>query len=92
MTTNSVNATALDTAATQSHIDIVNLLLDTDASLARIARNNGKTVLHSAARMGHMEVVTALLNKDPGIGCRIDKKGQTALHMASRGQKFGTSF
>jgi len=71
---------------------LIDLLLETDASLARIARNNGKTVLHSAARMGHMEVVTALLNKDPGIGCRIDKKGQTALHMASRGQKFGTSF
>ena len=70
---------------------LIDLLLETDASLARIARNNGKTVLHSAARMGHMEVVTALLNKDPGIGCRIDK-GQTALHMASRGQKFGTSF
>ena len=86
MTTNSVNATALDTAATQGHIDIVNLLLETDASLARIARNNGKTVLHSAARMGHVEVVTALLKKDPGIGFRTDKKGQTALHMASKGQ------
>ncbi|KAG8057435.1 hypothetical protein GUJ93_ZPchr0002g25550 [Zizania palustris] len=86
MTTNSVNATALDTAATQGHIDIVNLLLETDASLARIARNNGKTVLHSAARMGHVEVVTSLLNKDPGIGFRTDKKGQTALHMASKGQ------
>lgn len=86
MTTNSVNATALDTAATQGHIDIVNLFLETDASLARIARNNGKTVLHSAARMGHVEVVTALLNKDPGISFRTDKKGQTALHMASKGQ------
>jgi ankyrin repeat protein len=86
MTTNSVNATALDTAATQGHIDIVNLLLETDASLARIARNNGKTVLHSAARMGHVEVVTSLLSKDPGVGFRTDKKGQTALHMASKGQ------
>ncbi|XP_066351793.1 ankyrin repeat-containing protein At5g02620-like isoform X1 [Miscanthus floridulus] len=85
MTTNSVNATALDTAAILGHVDIVNLLLETDASLARIARNNGKTVLHSAARMGHVEVVRSLLNKDPGIGLRTDKKGQTALHMASKG-------
>jgi hypothetical protein len=46
MTTNSVNATTLDTAATQGHINIVNLLLETYASLARIARNNGKTILH----------------------------------------------
>ena len=37
MTTNSVNATALETAAIQGHIDIVNLLLETDASLAKIA-------------------------------------------------------
>ncbi|KAG8087796.1 hypothetical protein GUJ93_ZPchr0010g10703 [Zizania palustris] len=86
MTTNSVNATALDTAAILGHIDIVNLLLESDASLARIARNNGKTVLHSAARMGHVEVVRSLLSKDPGIGLRTDKKGQTALHMASKGQ------
>lgn len=86
ITTNSVNATALDTAATQGHVDIVNLLLETDASLARIARNNGKTALHSAARMGHVEVVKALLNKDPSIGWRTDKKGQTALHMAVKAQ------
>ncbi|URD80327.1 Ankyrin repeat-containing protein [Musa troglodytarum] len=86
MTTNSLNSTALDTAATQGHIDVVNLLLETDASLAKIARNNGKTVLHSAARMGHVLVVKSLLDKDPSIGLRIDKKGQTAFHMAVKGQ------
>ncbi|KAK1363500.1 hypothetical protein POM88_039061 [Heracleum sosnowskyi] len=37
----------------QGHIDVVNLLLDADSNLAKIARNNGKTVLHTAARMGH---------------------------------------
>ncbi|RWW86225.1 hypothetical protein BHE74_00005006 [Ensete ventricosum] len=86
MTTNSLNSTALDTAATQGHIDVVNLLLETDASLAKIARNNGKTVLHSAARMGHVLVVKSLLDKDPSIGLRTDKKGQTAFHMAVKGQ------
>uniref|UniRef100_A0A0D9XAE3 PGG domain-containing protein n=1 Tax=Leersia perrieri TaxID=77586 RepID=A0A0D9XAE3_9ORYZ len=86
MTTNSVNATALDTAAILGHTDIVNLLLESDANLARIARNNGKTVLHSAARLGHVEIVRSLLSRDPGIGLRTDKKGQTALHMASKGQ------
>lgn len=49
MTTNSQNSTALDSAATQGHIDIVNFLLETGVDLAKIARNNGKTVLHSAA-------------------------------------------
>jgi len=58
MTTNSVNATALDTAAIQGHVDIVNLLLETDASLARIARNNGKTVLHSAANGAYVYICT----------------------------------
>ncbi|PKU64902.1 Ankyrin repeat-containing protein [Dendrobium catenatum] len=89
MTTSSSNATALDSAATQGHVDIVNLLLETDASLAKIARNNGKTVLHSAARMGHVEVVRSLLIKDPGIGLRTDKKGQTAFHMAVKGNNVG---
>lgn len=64
MTTDLSNSTALHTAATQGHIDVVKLLLESDSNLAKIARNNGKTVLHSAARMGHLEVVKALLNKD----------------------------
>lgn len=85
MTTNIGNSTALDTAAAQGHIDVVNLLLETDASLAKIARNNGKTVLHSAARMGHVEVVKTLLSKDPGLGMRTDKKGQAPIHMAVKG-------
>ncbi|KVI00439.1 Ankyrin repeat-containing protein [Cynara cardunculus var. scolymus] len=73
-------------AAAQGHIDVVNLLLDADSNLAKIARNNGKTVLHTAARMGHLEVAKSVLSKDPSIGFRIDKKGQTALHMAVKGQ------
>ena len=85
MTTSTSNSTALDTAATQGHIDIVNLLLETGANLVKIARSNGKTALHSAARMGHIEVVKSILRKDPSIGLRIDKKGQTALHMAVKG-------
>ncbi|CAN6563869.1 unnamed protein product [Malus baccata var. baccata] len=85
MTTDLSNSTALHTAATQGHIDIVNLLLETDSNLAKIARNNGKTVLHSAARMGHLEVVKSLLRKDPSAAFRTDLKGQTALHMAVKG-------
>lgn len=89
MTTDLSCTTALHTAATQGHIDIVNLLLETDVNLVKIARNNGKTVLHSAARMGHLEVVRSLLSKDPSTGFRTDKKGQTALHMAVKGQNEG---
>ncbi|KAL0392429.1 UNVERIFIED_CONTAM: Ankyrin repeat-containing protein [Sesamum radiatum] len=86
MTTDTTNSTALHTAAAQGHIDVVNLLLDIDSNLAKIARNNGKTVLHTAARMGRLDVVKSLLEKDPSIGFRTDRKGQTALHMAVKGQ------
>ncbi|KAH0930160.1 hypothetical protein HID58_015887 [Brassica napus] len=86
MTTDLSCTTALHTAATQGHIDVVNLLLETDSNLAKIAKNNGKTALHSAARMGHVDVVKSLIGNDPSIGFRTDKKGQTALHMAVKGQ------
>lgn len=83
-TRNNVYATPLDTAAIQGHGDIVNLILETDPSLTRISRINGKTALHSAIRMGHVDVVNSLLNKDPKMCYRMDKKGQTALHKASK--------
>lgn len=86
MTVDLSNTTALHTAATQGHIEVVNFLLSVGSGLATIARSNGKTALHSAARNGHLEVVRALVAMEPGIVTRIDKKGQTALHMAVKGQ------
>ncbi|OMO91363.1 hypothetical protein COLO4_18426 [Corchorus olitorius] len=86
MTVDLSNTTALHTAATQGHIEIVNFLLEAGSSLATIAKSNGKTPLHSAARNGHVEVVKSLLASEPGIASRTDKKGQTALHMAVKGQ------
>ena len=79
------NITALDTAATQGHINVVNLLLETNANLTLINRNNGKTVLHMAARQGHTAVVRALLAKEPGLNTRADHKEQVAIHMAVKG-------
>ncbi|KAF5751497.1 putative ankyrin repeat-containing protein [Tripterygium wilfordii] len=86
MTVDLSNTTALHTAATQGHIEIVNFLLEAGSSLATIARSNGKTALHSAARNGHLEVVKAFLAVEPGIARRMDKKGQTPLQMAVKGQ------
>jgi ankyrin repeat protein len=85
MTVDASNTTALNTAATQGHMEVVRLLLEVDASLVLIARSNGKTAVHSAARNGHVEVVRALLEAEPSIALRVDKKGQTALHMAAKG-------
>jgi ankyrin repeat protein len=87
MTVDASNTTALNTAATQGHMYVVQLLLRVDGSLALIARSNGKTALHSAARNGHVEVVRALLEAEPSIALRTDKKGQTALHMAAKGTR-----
>ena len=87
MTVDSSNTTALNTAATQGHMEVVRLLLQVDGSLALIARSNGKTALHSAARNGHVEVVRALVEAEPSIALRTDKKGQTALHMAAKGTR-----
>ncbi|KAL8501641.1 hypothetical protein ACS0TY_020953 [Phlomoides rotata] len=86
MTVDIANTTALHTAATQGRIEVVNYFLESESSLATIARSNGKTALHSAARNGHAQVVKALLSKESRITTRTDKKGQTALHMAAKGQ------
>lgn len=86
ITTNLSNATALYTAASQGHANVVDLILEADVNVARIVRNNGKTALHIAARMDHLEVVKLLLMKDPAIGLVTDRKGQTALHVAVKGQ------
>nr|XP_017233895.1 PREDICTED: ankyrin repeat-containing protein At5g02620-like isoform X2 [Daucus carota subsp. sativus] len=86
MTVDMANTTALHTAATQGHREVVYYLLEMESSLANIARSNGKTALHSAARNGHVDIVKALLSKEPGLATRTDKKGQTALQMAAKGQ------
>ncbi|EEF37338.1 ankyrin repeat-containing protein At5g02620 [Ricinus communis] len=87
MTFDSSNTTALHSAASQGHVEVVNFLLEKGSSnLVTIAKSNSKTALHSAARNGHLEILRALLIKEPGIATRIDRKGQTALHMAVKGQ------
>lgn len=82
----SSNTSPLYSSAVQDHLDVVNAILDADASSVRIVRKNGKTALHTAARYGLVRIVKALMDRDPGIVCIKDKKGQTALHMAVKGQ------
>lgn len=82
----SSNTSPLYSAAVKDHLDVVNAILDTDASSMRIVRKNGKTALHTAGRYGLLRIVEALINRDPGIVPIKDKKGQTALHMAVKGQ------
>ncbi|KAF8407591.1 hypothetical protein HHK36_006725 [Tetracentron sinense] len=67
------------------HLDVVNAILDADASSISIGRKNGKTSLHMDARYGLIQIVKALLDKDPGIVSIKDKKDQNALHMVVKG-------
>ncbi|KAL2904636.1 hypothetical protein RDABS01_003346 [Bienertia sinuspersici] len=80
------NTSPLYSAAVQGHVEVVNAILDTDDSAARIVRKNGKTALHTVARYGRLDIVRVLVEKDPGIVSIKDKKGQTSLHMAAKGQ------
>lgn len=82
----SSNTSPIYSAAVKDHLDVVNAILDADASSVRIVRKNGKTSLHTAGRYGFLRIVKALIERDPGIVCIKDKKGQTALHMAVKGQ------
>ncbi|KAJ6800704.1 ankyrin repeat-containing protein [Iris pallida] len=82
----SSNTSPLYSAAVKDNLDVVNAILDADASSMWIRRKNGKTSLHMAARNGYYRIVKALIDKDQGIVSIIDKKGQTALHMAVKGK------
>ncbi|MBA0727027.1 hypothetical protein Golax_002813, partial [Gossypium laxum] len=70
----------------KGHLEVVNAILNADASCIRIVRKNGKTALHTAVRYGLIDIVKALIDCDQGIVGIKDKKGQTALHMAVKGQ------
>lgn len=82
----SSNTSPLYSAAVQGHLEVVNAILDTDASSMQIVRKNGKTALHTAGRYGLLPIVKAFIQRDAGIVSIKDKKGQTALHMAAKGQ------
>ncbi|XP_072067040.1 ankyrin repeat-containing protein At2g01680 [Arachis hypogaea] len=82
----SSNTSPLYAAAVHDHLDVVNAILDVDASSMMIVRKNGKTSLHNAARYGMVRIVKVLIARDPAIVSIKDKKGQTALHMAVKGQ------
>ena len=73
----SSNTSPLYSAAVQNHLDVVNAILDTDASSMWIVRKNRKTALHTAARYGLHRIVAALIGRDPGIVSIKDKNGQT---------------
>jgi hypothetical protein len=77
------NETALYTAASRGHIEIVRLLLERGADINALCGNN-ETALHAAASKGHIEIVRLLLEQ----GATVNAQGgnnETALYAAASG-------
>ncbi|KAJ0896325.1 putative ankyrin repeat-containing domain-containing protein [Helianthus annuus] len=45
------NTSPLYSAAVKDHLDVVNAILDADATCIRIVRKNGKTALHTSSQI-----------------------------------------
>ena len=80
--TNSFGITALMGAAKSGHTEIVKLLLEHGADVARVDEANGATALMFAAKKGHTETVKLLLDNDANIN-QADPHGYTALMYAA---------
>ena len=74
-----VESTALVSAASEGHVDIVRLLLDKRADIE--ASYNGETALVCAAYWGHSDVIRLLLHK--GANIEANYSGGTALCWAA---------
>ncbi|TMW69738.1 hypothetical protein Poli38472_001894 [Pythium oligandrum] len=75
--------TALHSASSFGHSDVVGLLLGHDACDVNALDKDGRTALHWASRHGHSDVVRLLLGH---VACDVNastKYGRTALHSAS---------
>jgi len=83
----SMGLTVAHIAASQGHVEILQLVLPAAPQLARAAcESNGRTALHVAAIKGQADVARQLLEFGGDINARTGD-GQTALHMAvSEGQ------
>src|SRR5438045_3390481 len=61
------DATALNLAAANGHVDVVKLLLKANANIETVAYQYRQTPLSSAAVNGHVDVVKLLLNANANI-------------------------
>ena len=58
------NTTALHSASSQGHTEVVKFLMEKNGNLVTIGKSNKKTALHSAARNEHLVLVKVLLIKE----------------------------
>ena len=75
--------TALHGAATNNHVDVLNILMNAGAHLDAQA-GNGKTPLRIACDLGHVQVASALLRAGAAVDVRGGSDERTALLAATR--------
>ncbi|KAF8639914.1 hypothetical protein AX17_001165 [Amanita inopinata Kibby_2008] len=74
-------STALHTAASRGHLDIVTWLVEDCGAMPDLEDREGETALHRAALNGHLSIVQFLLIHKVNIRAQ-DADGWTALHNA----------
>lgn len=81
----SAGITALQVAAREGHLEIVQMLLTNRANIFQPNLENNVTPLHYAAYGGHAGVVELLLERRASINA-TNKDGDTPLHFAAEGK------
>jgi ankyrin repeat protein len=74
--------TPLHAASTIGRVDIVQLLLESNASISA-AERSGMTALHFASQSGHADVVLSLIQANASTSAIVRGERKTALHLAA---------
>jgi ankyrin repeat protein len=80
--TNKDGDTPLHYACCHGHLDIVQLLLQSNAIDVNQTNNNGETPLHYACRYGYLDIVQLLLQNNAIDVNQTNNDGDTPLHYA----------
>ena len=72
-------------AAHLGNVDVVELFLQKNNSIAYKKDNEGMCALHISARKGNVGVIRAIIKKCPDTCELLDNKHRTALHLAVEG-------
>lgn len=76
-------------AAHLGDVELVELLLENDKSLAYVTDEEGMSALHISAKKGHVGVMRAIITRCPDTCELLDKSSRTALHLAVESGKVG---
>ncbi|XP_050204373.1 ankyrin repeat-containing protein ITN1-like isoform X2 [Mercurialis annua] len=74
-------------AAFMGNVEVVELLLQCDTSLAYVKNKEGMSALHISAEAGQNDVILMLIAKFPDISELLDNRGGTAVHVAAESGK-----